>query len=182
MSSVTSEVIYQTTPPLIVVRPTDGGRSTRTRIARLLVPLDGSVAAEQVLPFVQELAGHFNSQVVLLSVPEGPNADRDADVLRRYLHMIADRLRAQDIQVGSVVEGSAPAHTILAIAEAEQSDLIMLVSHGRGGVARQQYVKLGSVSEHVLQEAPCPVFLVSAVPSDAVVPPTGVSGTAAPIT
>ena len=40
----------------------------------------------------------------------------------------------------------------------------MLVSHGVGGVERQEQVRVGSVVESLLQEAPCPVFLVSAVP------------------
>ncbi|MEO7032924.1 MAG: universal stress protein [Polyangiaceae bacterium] len=57
----------------------------------------------------------------------------------------------------------APIQTIIDVATSEQADLIMLVSHGAGGLARQDYVKLGSVTEAVLQATPCPVLMVSAV-------------------
>jgi len=43
----------------------------------------------------------------------------------------------------------------------------MMVSHGRRGVERQAYVRLGSTADGVIQEAACPVFLVSARPPDA---------------
>ena len=51
---------------------------------------------------------------------------------------------------------------ILDTAEEKRCDLIMIVTHGRGGVERQDAVKLGSVADAVLQKASCPVFLVSA--------------------
>lgn len=163
--SVTSEVIYQTTPPLFVLRPTENWRSTRPRFVRLLVTLDGSETAEQVLPFVSDLASHFMSEVVLLSVPEDLTEDTQAEALRRYLERIQQELAQTGLRVRSIVTGSAPVPTILRIAAAEDVDLIMMVSHGRGGVARQSYVKLGSVVVEILHETPCPVFLVSALPS-----------------
>jgi len=167
VSSVTSDVIYQTTPPLIVLRPTEDWRSTHTRFATLLVALDGSSTAEQVLPYVRQLAGRFHSHVVLLSVPEGPHLDRETAMLRRYLDSIVAGLRAEGIQASGMVEGSVPAQAILAAAAAEHADLIMMVSHGRGGVARQAYVRLGHTADGVIQETACPVFLVSARPPDA---------------
>ncbi len=166
--SVTTEVIYQTTPPLIVIRPTEHFRSTRTRFARLLVALDGSDLAEQVLPHARQLAEQFHSELVLLSVREGSESEEYADTVQRYLERIRERLSGDGIQVRALVEASAPAQAILRVAETEEVDLLMLVSHGRGGVARQQYVKLGSVTDAVLQKTPCPVFLVSAVPAGAV--------------
>jgi nucleotide-binding universal stress UspA family protein len=47
----------------------------------------------------------------------------------------------------------------------------MLVSHGRGGLERQDHVKLGSVVEHALLHSPCPVFMVSARPRAGAVAP-----------
>ena len=64
------------------------------------------------------------------------------------------------------VGGSGPSRTILDVAEREGVDLIALTSHGRGGVGRQDYVKLGSVVDKVIYDAPCPIFFVSAVAQD----------------
>lgn len=62
------------------------------------------------------------------------------------------------------VSGSGPARTILEYAERESVDLIVLVSHGSGGIDRQEYVKLGSSVDRVISKAPCPVFFVSSTP------------------
>ena len=164
--SVTSEVIYQTTPPLLVLRPTESWRSTRPRFGRLLVTLDGSETAEQVLPYASELASRFGSEMILLCVPENVADDTQAETLRRYLERIQQELVQAGVRVRSLVTGSAPVPTILRVATTEEVDLIMMVSHGQGGVARQTHVKLGSVVVEVLQETPCPVFLVSALPSE----------------
>lgn len=163
--STTSQVIYQTTPPLFILRPTNSWRSIRTRFERLLVTLDGSETSEQVLPYARELAARFHSTVVLLSVPEGSESDDYLEKLRLYLSRIQDALRSSGISSSVLCEGSGPAESILRHAESERVDLIMMVSHGRGGVARQNHVKLGSVVERVLQATPCPVFMVSATPS-----------------
>lgn len=163
-ANITSEVIYQTTPPLIVVRPTADWRSTRPRFCRLLVALDGSETAEQVLPYVRDLADRFGSEVILLAVPEGADEEQQALTLRRYLERIAEDLARAGLRARTLATGSAPVPMILQTAQAEEADLIMMVSHGRGGVSRQSYVKLGSVAAEVLQGTPCPVFLVSALP------------------
>ena len=62
----------------------------------------------------------------------------------------------------TLVDGSGPAQSIIRIPEEQGIDLLMMVSHGRGGVARQEHVELGSVVDTVLQATTCPAFLVSA--------------------
>lgn len=164
VSSITSDVIYQTTPPLLLVRPTEDWRSTRTRFSRLLVTLDGSAIAEQVLPFVHGLAERHKSDVLLLSVREGPESDGFSQQLAKYLEHVKASLSAKGVIARTRAAEGGPAQTISRVAVEEKSDLIMMVSHGRGGVDRQEHVKLGSVVDLVLQVAPCPVFLVSALP------------------
>jgi len=164
MSHVTLKVIHQTTPPLLLIRPTDAWYSTRTRFQRLLVPLDGSATAEQVFPHVQELAHKFRGEVTLMSVPEGSESDDHADKLQTYLDKIADSLMVRGIQARTLLAEGEPVQAILRTAEELRSDLVMMVSHGRGGVERMDRVKLGSVVEDVIERAPCPVFMVSAEP------------------
>lgn len=161
--SITKAVIHQTTPPLIVLRPTDEWRSIRTRFKRLLITLDGSMLAEQVLPYAKTLASKFMSQVTLLSVPEVSDSDQVTEDLQTYLEKIALDFKKNGIDVDTHVSGTDPSQTILHMSEELHIDLIMMVSHGRGGLQRQKYVKLGSVAEIVLEKSNCPLFLVSGV-------------------
>ena len=164
LSHVTMDVIHQTTPPLLVIRPTDDWRSTRTRFKKLLVALDGSATAEQILPHVHEIASKFNSEVTLLSAPEGSQSDDFVDKINTYLDRIAHLLRGKGVKSRTLVVETAPVQAILSVCKEEGTDLVMLVSHGVGGVERQEQVRLGSVVDSVMQEAPCPIFLVSALP------------------
>lgn len=133
VSNVITEVIFQTTPPLLVIRPTEDWRSTRTRFARLLVTLDGSETAEQILPHVHALATKFGSAVTLLSVPESSESDDYPEKLHDYLARIASWLARQEVQVDILVTGLVPTQTILQVSQDKRCDLIMMVSHGRGG-------------------------------------------------
>lgn len=161
-SSVTTGVIYQTTPPLIVLRPGEDWHATRTQFARLLVALDGSELAEQILPYVRELAARFGGEVILVSVPEGSESDGIVEHLETYLDRIVESLGRDGIVARRLVVGGEPTRGILDAARDERCDLVMMVSHGRGGVARQEHVPLGSVVDEIIQEACCPIFLVSA--------------------
>lgn len=162
VSSITTEVIYQTTPPLLIIRPTENWRSARTTFQNILVPLDGSELAEQVLPFVHELAYKFSSRVTLLSTAEGSESDDFHEKITAYLYQIVQNLALKGVPAEFEIRSTAPAQTILSCAKEKKIDLIMMVSHGRGGIQRQEHVKVGSVTDAVLQETMCPIFLVSA--------------------
>lgn len=74
-------------------------------------------------------------------------------------------LASQGLRVRSMVTAAAPVPTILAVARTEDTDLIMMVSHGRAALLVRINGRLGSVAGEVLEETPCPVFPVSALPS-----------------
>ncbi len=166
-SHVTTQVLHQTTPPVLLIRPTNDWRSTRTRFQRILVTLDGSETSEQVLPHVHEIASKFGGHVTLLSVSEGSQDDARADTLRQYLSGVAKRLAAKGVGVNTRLEESAPTQAILHACEEEHIDLVMMTSHGTGGLKRQDAIKFGSVVGNVIQQAPCPVFVVSGQLEDA---------------
>lgn len=161
-TNVTTDVIHQTTPPLLYIRPTDEWGSTRSRFQRLLVALDGSDVSEEVLPHVHEIASTFGSDVTLLTIPEGSESDDYVEHVTEYLEGICEGLGEKGVAAHPLVLQSSPTQGILDAAKEARADLIMMVTHGRGGVERQDKVKLGSVTEAVLQATPCPVFLVSA--------------------
>ena len=163
-SVVTYNVIFKTTPPLLLVRPIEDWRCRRSDFKKILVPLDGSPFSEQCIPFTEALALRFHSEVRLLSVPEEEGNTELKSSLEDYLTNMMDRFAQMGIPVQKEVSGSGPARTILGFAEAEEIDLIVMSSHGSGGIDRQDYVKLGSSVDRVISKAPCPVFFVSSTP------------------
>jgi nucleotide-binding universal stress UspA family protein len=153
--------MFETTPPLLLVRPTDDWRCRRSDFRRILIPLDGSPISEQCIPFARALALRFHSEVWLLSVPEEEGNTELKSVLEDYLTEMEEQFAPLKIPVHTEVSGSGPARTILEFAGRQGIDLIILTSHGSGGVERQDFVKLGSSADKVISEAPCPVFFVS---------------------
>lgn len=142
--------------------------------AKLLVPLDGSELAEAALPHAEQVAHHFSAEIILLRVVVSPYAVVAPDLVlatpglnmaelaahaQRYLDQVADRLRDRGLNVRTVVTEGPVAEVIIEHAEALGTDLIVMSTHGRGGISRWVY---GSVAERVLQGAPCPVLLIRA--------------------
>jgi nucleotide-binding universal stress UspA family protein len=76
---------------------------------------------------------------------------------------LVERGREAGVTVSFLVWTGDPGDMIVSAAEAEHADMIVVGSHGRGAVGR---LFLGSVSEHVVRNAPCPVLVVR--PRDAV--------------
>jgi nucleotide-binding universal stress UspA family protein len=177
LGSNASAVIQGLRRPVLLLRPQALAGDSLPRIRRVLVTLDGSSFAERVLPWMQQVSTATGAEVLLLAVPEVPEpalygAMADAvDELRaqaesnarRYLERTAASLRDLGMHVQPLVEGSRPAMAILDVAEREQVDLIMLATHGRGGMDR---LMLGSVADRVIHHSRCPILLVPARDSD----------------
>jgi nucleotide-binding universal stress UspA family protein len=139
---------------------------------RIIVPVDGSDVAEQVIPHVEALATAFGASVVLLwvtppvdtvgGVPvaseERWKAEYDAEATP-YLTRIEAQLRASGVEPTVERANGAPAQVIVKRAQADGADLIAMTTHGRSGIRR---LALGSVAEEVVRHAECPVLLVRA--------------------
>jgi nucleotide-binding universal stress UspA family protein len=119
------------------------------------VTLDGSEAAESVLRYTRFLARVFQSEILLLSVPE---AEAEGARLTDYLEAVTTALRESGYTVSAKVTGSGAVRTILEMSSAEGADLIMMTTHGRGVLSRE--ASIGSVADRVIDAANCPVFLV----------------------
>jgi nucleotide-binding universal stress UspA family protein len=173
LGSNASAVIQRLRRPVLLLRPQALAAGGLPVIRKVLVTLDGSSFAERVLPWMQQVSTATGAEALLLAVPEVPEpslygAMADAvDELReqaeanarRYLERTAASLRDLGMPVQPLVEGSRPATAILDVAEREQVDLIMLATHGRGGMDR---LMLGSVADRVVHHSRCPVLLVPA--------------------
>ncbi len=157
ISDVAERVIRKPGSPVLLIRPTEEWHSRHTRFQRLLVGLDGSRSAESALGYAEKFAEVFKSEILLLGVPE---ADFEEEALRKYLETVAQALQGRNLKARTIVTGSGPARTIVAVSESEDADLVILAKSGRGGSHR--HVALGSVVNRLIQTTQRPVLLVDA--------------------
>ena len=155
LGSVAHDLVAITDTPVLLIRPTDDWKSRSVQFRRLLVSLDGSEGAEAVLRFVRAIARKFESEIVLLSVPE---RDAEKETLERYLTQVATALQTRGYKCRTLITGSSPARTIVDAAVSERADLVMMATRGRG--AGTAGVDLGTVTDRVVQQTQVPVFVV----------------------
>ncbi|MCB0361796.1 MAG: universal stress protein [Bdellovibrionales bacterium] len=155
-------VIFENTPPILLLRPSRHWQSRFCSFGHILVALDGSDLAEKSLPYVRAYAAHFSSKVTLASIPEEQGNEELAEKMRAYLEKIAVPLRGLNLDVDVFVGGSGPARTLIQLCDELKVDLIAMASHGRGGLERQKVVKLGSVVDTIITETHCPILFISA--------------------
>lgn len=139
----------------------------------ILVPLDGSPLAEQVLPHVKALAetGSKPRITLLRAVPreypdivEGETTNEVVNPMekllgdaRAYLDRLASPLRSEGLEVAAEVLVRQPADAIVEFAGREGVDLIAMATHGRGGLGRWVF---GSVTQKIMHLTPAPMLVV----------------------
>ncbi len=137
---------------------------------KILVPLDGSTLAEQVLPHLQRLATPTDTTFVLVNVINSANYvathsrylppdyfTRLRASAEAYLAEQGRPLEEAGFRVETYVGDGDAAGTILQLAATVQADLIAMTTHGRSGFVRWA---LGSVAERIISETALPIFLV----------------------
>lgn len=140
--------------------------------SRILVPLDGSEVAEQVLPYVRLLGQGLKAHVELFqlfdpslqAVLAASHGGEPLSVKRRdaqnHLEKVATSLKKDGLDVSvNLYEApvALPAVYILSEAEKEPSTLIALSTHGRFGIGRWL---LGSTTDKVLQATKNPLLII----------------------
>ena len=149
---------------------------------RILVPLDGSRFSELAIPTAGGLAARTGASLHLLtvaSVPEGGMAGLDpaggaveataeaaTREAERYLHDALRRIQRGNpgVRTSSHVLGQGPAVSgIRQEAVRTEADLIVMTTHGRGGIQRAWF---GSVAQGIVRRAERPVLLVRPTPGD----------------
>ncbi len=163
LGSVTDSLIRHTTIPVLVVKPPTSYLNPQLGQAfkRIVVPLDGSALAEQILPRVLALGKLEEAEISLLQVliPQSysqkeildtnlPWWDKDVSLAQAYLFRIASTLRRNGLIVTTdIVIGENVAHAIGDFASRKKADLIAIATHGRGGLAR---MLRGSVADAIM--------------------------------
>jgi nucleotide-binding universal stress UspA family protein len=147
---------------------------------KILVCLDGSTLAEQILPYATEQARRFDSELVLfrafsepsaisLALPGMPGVPIDTGRVEKhlmedereaetYLKSLADKLQVETrlmVSYDKMLGSAGPA--IVEYCETQEIELIAIATHGRSGLGR---AVLGSVADHVIRRSGMPILLV----------------------
>ena len=146
---------------------------------KILVCLDGSQFAEQIIPYALEEALAFKSNVTLLrvvgipgivapNIPGFPGVpahsssmaeqhQRDREEAKDYLKRVAQPFHERGLHVKSVTLEGPPGSTIINYASENNIDLIAIASHGHSGL---RHILFGSVAEFVVRESGIPILMI----------------------
>jgi len=133
-------------------------------LKEILVPVDFSSCSKKALLYAIPFAKQFYSRITLVHVApyaiqppeailaEAQTTDAERKALDDLVHEISNSVKVQ-----TIVRAGNPATEIVELAKESQTDLIVLSTNGRSGLA---HVILGSTAEKVVRHAPCPVLVV----------------------
>ena len=139
---------------------------------RILVPLDGSILSEAVLPHAQDLARALDVEIVLLHVDVSPVPEFDphtsplspSEEIKKmhanekiYIKSMCSKLESEGVRATYLLREGPIAETIMEVADIMQADMIAMSTHGRTGILR---LLLGSVAEQVVHQSRIPVVLI----------------------
>lgn len=174
--SVADALIRESGVPVLVVRPPSVGTGIEKGFGyrKILVPLDGSVLAEQALPHAISLARFEGATVELLFAVAptrdvhdeslvstiGPARESDVTGARLYLDSIVSKYSAGVRLLSRVIVADDPASAILEGAKAAEADLIAMATRGLGMMARSIG---GSVSDRVMRESTTTTLVIHPV-------------------
>ncbi len=168
---VSQKLIQRINQPILFIQTTKDGTSPPPKLERILVPLDGSIFSERVLPYARFLAQTFGAELILLTVPAVPEPEdyhapseliedirRKAEMeIENFLNAVADSLRESGIRVRTMVTGTLPARTIVQVGREEDVDLIMNTSRGRGGF---ELLMMGSEAQRIVEHSDKNIFMI----------------------
>ena len=141
------------------------------RIQKILCPIDFSAPSRNALRYAHEFAKAMNAKITVMHVIQPQPIAADINV--PYVPLEAEieqsakedlaRIVKEETQAGVVVEPviafGLPSECIIAQAQKEEVDVIILGTHGRTGISR---LLMGSTTENVIRHATCPVLVVKA--------------------
>ena len=178
LGSVADRVVRATSIPTLIVRR--AAPAQERAIKRIMVPLDGSALAQQALPLATELTRSTHAELLLVRAvvptiddcasfsPRHGQLMEYGEVLAALRHQaasdldtLADQLRSHEVTITTHVVNGHAAEVLVDAAAQRGVDLIVMATHGYGGLRRWA---LGSVADKVLHAATTPLILVRAQP------------------
>jgi nucleotide-binding universal stress UspA family protein len=122
---------------------------------RILIPLDGTESTDEVLLYVKSITPREETEITLLNVIPGVGEGE-----------ASGRTHAEEIQNGLVRDNwtthhetrmGDPVREIVKFAILWKATLVVMSTHGRSGLER---IRQDSVTEQVVRQSPCPVFIL----------------------
>lgn len=178
LGSVTDGLLRETHLPVLVVRPPEGQpvdlEAELPTVSNIVVPLDGSDLAESELAEARLLAKEFGATVHLVRIvaypveiasPYLPHTvqmnqrlvEEARELAETYMAERAAMLEEDGIAVETHVHVDAQAgHAIAQVADDVKADLVIMATHGRGGIQR---ALLGSTTDKVIRAVHAPVLV-----------------------
>lgn len=165
LGSTADRVIRDAPCPVLVVPATTMAPSIR----HVMAPLDFSSPSLDAVEYAIQVANHFGAKMTLVHVLEPIYYDTEPGLRsmeakwqkwvhwRAQLEQLAGFISSFGLVAGTIIRGGVPSDSILNCATERGCDLIVMGTHGRRGWAR---LRLGSVAEAVIRQAPCPVLTV----------------------
>jgi nucleotide-binding universal stress UspA family protein len=149
------------------------------KVKNILVPTDFSAGSQEAVRYPFDLASSLGAALHILHVLENPYApgafmemyapppqyldDIERQAEERLRNSLT-REQQERVRVELSTRLGNPASEILDRLDEEPAiDLVVMATHGRGGVAR---LLLGSVAERIVRSAPCPVLTLREHPRD----------------
>ncbi len=140
------------------------------RIRRILVPVDFSDNARKAVTYATAFAKQFGASLTFLHVVQvnyayGEFGAIDFTALEREmrtgaqkeLDSLLEEARAAGLTAEALIQEGSPAKVIADVARDLVADLLVISTHGYTGL---KHVLMGSIAEHVVRYAPCPVLVV----------------------
>jgi len=143
------------------------------KIEKILVPTDFSEHSKYAFSYALSFAKEYDAELVMLHVIEDvqylANAYMfDVPMMPSFSDMEQNRVKEMDdfierevadssVKIAKSVRHGRPFVEIIQAARDEDVDLIVIATHGRGGL---EHVLFGSTAEKVVRKAPCPVLSI----------------------
>ncbi len=139
-------------------------------IKKILVPIDFSDYSKSALRYSVNFAKSFNASITLIYVVEPiiyppdfsmgqiaiPTVNTEWDErAKEELDKLAKTEIPAELKVKTLIKTGKPFIEIIETAKEEDSDLIIIATHGHTGV---EHILFGSTAEKVVRKAPCPVL------------------------
>ncbi|MGE5221015.1 MAG: universal stress protein [Omnitrophica WOR_2 bacterium] len=185
VSSIVQKIIFRAHTSFILIRayqPVENGL-TELNYSRILIPLDGSQRAENVLPAATSLAKEHDALLIIAHVVRQPEIPRRtlpsqedtelADKLTernraesdRYLSELTSRFDVKNET--RLVVSQNPSTTLHELVENEQIDLVIMNAHGYTGGSQWPF---GSIATNFITYGTTPLMVIQDIPRDLIEP------------
>jgi nucleotide-binding universal stress UspA family protein len=155
LGSVADALVRKSPVPVLTVR--ESSFVTSGSIERILLPSDGSELSLTAAPLALELARQTGAQLDLLHAIEDASPGENGDGTQRALDPLVERCREAEVAFERFAVDEGPHRAIVDHADDREVDLVVMATHGRGGLER---FLVGSITDKIVRTVGPPLISV----------------------